>query len=58
MTYRTTQSLQVADLIRSGFSIGEALCRTIVMLNGTNAVPTSDVLADLIDMGVWTPSPQ
>lgn len=57
MTYRTTQCLEVADLICSGSSMNEALRRVIVTLNGTNAVRVTDVLADLQAMGVWTPRP-
>lgn len=56
-TYRTSQSAEVADLIRSGFSVGEALRRVLTMSDGTTVAPTSDVLADLQDMGVWSPKP-
>jgi hypothetical protein len=55
--YRTSQSAEVADLIRSGFSVTEALRRTLTMSDGTTSAPTSDVLADLQDMGVWSPTP-
>lgn len=55
-TYRTSQSFEVADLIRSGFSVTEALRRILLMSDGTT-VPTADVLADLENMGVWSPKP-
>ncbi len=58
MVFRTSQSAEVADLIRSGFSVAEALHRVLVMSDGTSvSANTSDVLADLQDMGVWSPTP-
>lgn len=51
---KTSQSAEVADLIRSGFSLGEALRRVLTIHDGSGPC-TSDVLADLQDMDVWHP---
>lgn len=51
---RSSFSVAVADLVRSGVSVGEALRQVLVMRDGSGP-RTTDVLNDLQDMGVWTP---
>jgi hypothetical protein len=53
---RTSQSSLVADLIKSGHNLQAALRAVLPMVDGANSASTSDVLADLVDMGVWRPS--
>jgi hypothetical protein len=55
---RSSFSVAVADLMRAGFSLHEALRRGVgIILDGSGPL-TSDVLADLETLGAWHPHPE
>ena len=56
MRLRSTFSLVVAGYMRDGFSLSEALRRVIGHIHDGSGPRTSEVLADLEDMGVWKPN--
>jgi hypothetical protein len=56
-TIRTTFSLDVADRIKAGRTITEALKDVLGGIRDGSAPRTVDVLNDLDDMGIWNPLP-
>lgn len=58
MNIRSTFSVEVADRIRRGVDVGQALREVLGGIRDGSGPRTTDVLADLVDMGVWSPEPQ
>lgn len=54
---RSTFSMDVADRLKAGRTIGDALRDVLGGIQDASAPKTSDVLADLEDMGAWHPDP-
>lgn len=55
---RSTFSVDVADRIRAGSTVREALSEILQGISDGSGPRTSDVLLDLEEMGVWHPRPE
>lgn len=57
MNVRSSFSAEIADRIKAGATVSDAIHIVIGGIRDGSGPRTTDVLADLQDMGVWQPKP-